>query len=421
VPNKKPKKFTSQKDSNFLQSMITTKQKAVPSFTEFVVIVSLMMSLTAFSIDAILPALYQISSELVVTNPNDRQLVISVIYFGIAVGQLFFGPLSDHIGRKKAIYIGYLAYIMGALVSGLAQNFPIMLLGRILQGVGVSAPRGITLALVRDQYEGNRMARVMSFAMTVFILVPTIAPSIGQAILNIVGWRGIFGAFVFFALISVTWFSIRMPETLSFENRILFSLKRVYKSIREILKIRFALGFTLAAGCAYGVFVGYLNSSQQILQEQYALSDKFPLFFAIIALSLGFASFMNSRLVMRFGMIRMVQWALRIQIVLSIVFLGIIVGLPTQPPLWALMTYFMLFYFCTGILFGNINALAMQPLGHLAGIGSGVVGSFSTLLSMLFGTIIGRSYNGTILPLVIGMIVLTTASIFIVRWATAEK
>jgi DHA1 family bicyclomycin/chloramphenicol resistance-like MFS transporter len=401
--------------------MISTKKKATPSFTEFVIIVSTMMSLTAFSIDAILPALYQISSELQVTNPNDRQLVISVIFFGIAVGQLFFGPLSDHIGRKKAIYIGYGTYIIGALISGFAQNFPMMLAGRILQGIGVSAPRGVTLALVRDQYEGNRMARVMSFAMMVFILVPTIAPSIGQAILSLANWRGIFVAFVIFAIISITWFSIRMPETLLLQNRIPFSLKRIGKSIREILKIRFAIGFTIAAGCAYGIFIGYLNSSQQILQEQYALNEKFSLFFAMIALSLGFASFINSRLVMRIGMIRMVQWALRIQIVLAIIFFSIIIGLPEQPPLWSLMMFFMMFYFCTGILFGNINALAMQPLGHLAGIGSGVVGSFSTLLSMLFGTMIGRSYNGTIIPLIVGMIVLTAGSIFIVRWALSEK
>ncbi len=401
--------------------MISIKHKATPSFTEFVIIISLMMSLTAFSIDAILPALQQISNDLAVINPNDRQLVISVIFFGIAFGQLFFGPLSDNIGRKKAIYIGYATYIIGALISGLAVNFPMLLIGRILQGVGVSSPRGVTLALVRDQYEGNRMARVLSFAMMVFILVPTIAPSIGQAILLLADWRSIFVVFVIFALISVTWFSIRMPETLLPENQIPFSIKRIFKSILEILKTRFALGFTLASGCVYGVFVGYLNSTQQILQDQYALGELFSFYFAVISLSLGFASFMNSRFVMRFGMIRMVQWALRIQFGLAIIFLGINFSLPGQPPLWALMTFFMLFYFGTGILFGNINALAMQPLGKLAGIGSGVVGSFSTFLSMLLGTIIGRSYNGTIIPLVIGMAVLSAASILIVRWAVSEK
>jgi DHA1 family bicyclomycin/chloramphenicol resistance-like MFS transporter len=401
--------------------MISIKHKAMPSFTEFVIIVSLMMSLTAFSIDAMLPALSQISTELSVSNPNDRQLVISVIFIGIALGQLFFGPLSDKIGRKKAIYIGYGAYIIGAITSGLALSFPILLLGRILQGIGVSSPRAVTLALVRDQYEGNRMARVMSFAMMVFILVPTIAPSLGQGIISYAGWRGIFAAFVIFGLISVIWFAIRIPETLSPANMIPFSFNRILKSIREILKIRIALGFMLASGCVYGVFNGYLNSSQQLLQEEYALGTKFSLIFAIISLALGFASFMNSRLVMKYGMVRLVQWALRAQIFLSILFLIINLGLPEQPPLWGLMTFFMLFFFCTGILFGNINALAMQPLGHLAGVGSGVIGSFSTLLSTLLGTIIGLAYNGTILPLVIGMVVLTGVSIFITRWSIAEE
>lgn len=401
--------------------MISTKQKAMPSFTEFVIIVSLMMSLTAFSIDAMLPALSQISTDLVVNNPNDRQLVISVIFIGIAVGQLFFGPLSDKIGRKKATYIGYGLYILGAVISGLALSFPMLLFGRILQGIGVSSPRAVTLALVRDQYEGNRMARVMSFAMMVFILVPTIAPSLGQAIISFAGWRGVFAAFVIFGLISVTWFAIRIPETLSPANMIPFSFNRILKSVREILKIRIALGFTLASGCVYGIFTGYLNSSQQILQEEYALGAKFSLIFAIISLALGFASFMNSRLVMKYGMVRLVQWAMRAQIVLSIFFLVIILILPEQPPLWGLMTFFMLFFFCTGIIFGNINALAMQPLGHLAGIGSGVIGSFSTLLSTLLGTIIGLAYNGTILPLVLGMVVLTSISIFITRWSIAVE
>lgn len=232
-----------------------------------------MMALAAFSIDAILPALNQISSDLLVSNPNNRQLVISVFFFGMALGKLFFGPLSDKIGRKNSIYIGYGAYILGALVSGMAVNFPMLLAGRVLQGLGVSAPRSVTLALVRDRYEGNRMAGVISIAMVVFILVPTIAPNIGQAILSLANWRAIFIAFVIFALISVSWFAIRMPETLSLENRIQFSLKRIIKSAREILKIRFAMGFTLSSGCVYGAFVGYLNSSQQILQEQYALGE----------------------------------------------------------------------------------------------------------------------------------------------------
>ncbi|MCA9960660.1 MAG: multidrug effflux MFS transporter [Anaerolineales bacterium] len=400
--------------------MILEKQKASPSFVEFVVIVSMMMSLTALSIDAMLPALPQIGTDLGVVNPNDRQLVISVIFFGSALGQLFFGPLSDKTGRKPAIYAGYGLFIVGSLTSIISTSFPVMLLGRILQGIGLSAPQAVTMALVRDQFEGPRMARVMSFAMTVFILVPMIAPTIGQGILSIAGWRSIFGSFLFFALITITWFALRIPETLAPANRAPFSLKRVVNSIREILKIRSTVGYAVAAGLINGVFLGYLNSSQQIFQEQYALGESFPLYFAVISLSLGMASFLNARLVMRYGMIKLVRWALGVVFGLAVVFLGIAFVLAGHPPLWGLMTYLMLSFFCTGVLFGNINSLAMQPVGHLAGVGAAVVGSFSTLLSMMLGMVIGRSYDGTIIPLVVGMVVLTGISVFVVRWASAE-
>ncbi len=207
--------------------MSSETEQTRPSFVEFVIIISLMMSLTAMSIDAMLPALSQIGSDLNVQNANDRQLVVSVIFVGIAFGQLFFGPLSDAIGRKPAIYIGYAFFVIGALLSATAASFQMMLAGRLLQGFGASAPRAVTLALVRDRYEGRAMARVMSFVMTVFILVPMIAPTIGQAILLVSGWRGIFGGFVLMALITLVWFALRMPETLAPEDRAPFSLRRI--------------------------------------------------------------------------------------------------------------------------------------------------------------------------------------------------
>ncbi len=401
--------------------MISTKRKASAAFVEFVIVVSMMMSLTALSIDAMLPALPQIGHDLGVASPNDRQLVISIIFLGSALGQLFFGPLSDKTGRKPAIYAGYSLFITGSLVSLFSINFPTMLLGRVLQGLGLSAPQAVTMALVRDQFEGWKMARVMSFAMTVFILVPMIAPTIGQGILSLGGWRSIFGSFLLFALITLIWFALRIPETLARENRTRFSLERIVHSIREILKIRPALGYTLAAGLLNGIFLGYLNSSQQIFQEQYALGELFPLCFATISLSLGMASFLNARLVTHYGMIKLVQWALGIVFGLAVIFLGISLVLAGQPPLWMLMAYLMTSFFCTGILFGNINSLAMQPLGRLAGIGAAVVGSLSTLISMLLGIVIGRSYDGTILPLVAGMTILTGISIFVIRWATSDK
>jgi len=400
--------------------MISVKQRAVPSYVEFVILMSLMMSLTALSIDAMLPALPQIGGDLNVQNPNSRQLVISIIFLGLALGQLIFGPLSDKTGRKPAIYAGYAVYIAGALISLSAISFPILLLGRFLQGVGVSAPRAVTLALVRDRFEGRAMARVMSFIMTIFILVPMIAPSLGQAILLFSGWRAIFGSFVLLAIITMVWFALRMPETLSPENRAPFSLRRIITATREILKTRTALGYTVSAGLVSGAFLGYLNSSQQIFQEQYALGEQFPIFFAIIALSIGFASLMNMRLVIRFGMRFLVSWSLFIIFGLSLIAFVIALLAAGQPPLWLFMTYIMLAFFCVGILFGNQNSLAMEPLGQMAGIGAAVVGSLSTLISIPLGTIIGQSYNGTILPLIVGMAVLTGLSIFVVRWTESN-
>ncbi|MBN2393693.1 MAG: multidrug effflux MFS transporter [Anaerolineae bacterium] len=399
--------------------MTSTKSKT-PSYAELVIIISMMMALTALSIDTMLPALAQIGTDLGASNANDRQLVVSLIFFGQAVGQLFFGPLSDKTGRKPSIYAGYVVFIAGSLVSIFSRNFPMMLLGRTLQGTGVSAPRAVSLAIVRDRFEGRTMARVMSFAMTVFILVPMIAPTIGQGILSFASWRGIFGAFIAFALVTAITFAIRIPETLAPENRAPFSVKRIANSIREILKIRTAVGYTITGGLIQGVFLGYLNSSQQIFQEQYALGSLFPIYFAIISLSLGTASFLNSHLVMRYGMRTLVRWALRIVFGQAMVFLGIAIVLAGHPPLWSLMVYLMISFFCIGIIFGNINALAMQPLGHLAGLGAAVVGSLSTLTSMLAGAVIGQNYNGTILPLTIGMAVLTGISIFGLHWTEAK-
>ncbi len=396
--------------------MISTKRKVEPSLVEFVVILSLMMSLTALSIDAMLPALPQIGSDLNVQNANDRQLVVSLIFLGIAAGQLFFGPLSDKTGRKPAIYAGLTLYIFGSLIALFSLSFPMMLVGRLLQGAGISAPRAVGLALVRDRYEGRAMARVMSFVMTVFILVPMIAPMMGQAILLFSGWRTIFGSFILLAIISLIWFALRMPETLSSENRAPFSLRRIVNVTVEIIKIRPALGYTIIAGFVSGAHLGYLNSAQQIFQEQYDLGELFPVFFALVALSIGLASFLNARLVMRFGMRSLVTWSLLLMLGLSVVSLAIALLTNGQPPLLFLMVYLMLTFFCVGILFGNNNALAMQPLGRMAGMGAAVVGSLSTFVSVPLGIMIGQSYNGTVLPLIIGMAVLAGLSLVVVLW-----
>jgi len=401
--------------------MALSKNQSNPSYFEFVILVSLMMSLMALSIDAMLPALPQIGSDLNVQNANDRQLVVSTIFLGVAVGQLFFGPLSDKTGRKPAMYIGYSLFIGGSLLSAFAYTFPVMLLGRLLQGIGISAPRAVLLALVRDLYEGRLMARVMSFVMTVLLLIPMLAPTLGQAILLQAGWRSIFFSFVLIALISLTWFALRMPETLPTENRTPFSLQHIIKTTFKIIKMRPAIGYTVSIGLISGAFLGYLNSAQQIFQELYALGERFPLYFALIALSIGIASFLNARLVLRFGMRFLVWWSLIIILGLAILTLGIATMTSGQLPLWLVMTYLISTFFCVGILFGNQNALAMEPLGNLAGIGAAVVGSLSTLISIPLGTLIGQGYNETVVPLILGIAVLSGLSLGVVRWTETNS
>jgi DHA1 family bicyclomycin/chloramphenicol resistance-like MFS transporter len=305
----------------------------------------------------------------------------------------------------------------GCLLALLARSFPMMLLGRVFQGVGVGGPRAMTIALVRDKFEGRAMARVMSLVMAVFILVPVIAPSIGQAVLGFAGWRTIFGMYLTLAVVVWVWFAWRQEETLAPARRIPLSPGNIVRGAREVVTHRLAFGYTVAAGLIYGAFIGYLSSVQQILQEQYALGPRFPLYFSALAIALGGASLCNARLVGRHGMRYLAGWALRLVCAVSVLFLGIAASQSGQPPLWTLMAYLLASFFGIGLLFGNLNALAMQPLGHIAGIGAAVVGGSSTLISLALGTVIGQSYDNTVLPLVAGFAVLSGLSMVVIRFA----
>lgn len=380
-----------------------------------------MISLVAMSIDAMIPALYQIGRDLAVQRNNSTQLIISLFILGIAVGQMVYGPLSDRTGRRPAAFAGFGLFMVGCFLSLAAVNFPMMLAGRIIQGFGLAGPRVVAMAIIRDQYEGRAMARVMSFIMAVFIVVPAIAPALGQAILMVSGWRAIFGAFLVLSLATMIWFAMRQPETLAPRHRMPFSLRRTVTVFREICAIRAALGYTVAAGFIFGAFQGYLNSAQQVLQIQYRRGDWSPVYYAVLAFSVGGASLMNSRLVMRFGMRSLTRRSSLYLGLISAFFLVAAYMLQGHPPLWALMAYLIISFFCLGLLFGNLNALAMKPLGHIAGSGAAMVGSFSILLAVPLGIVIGQAYDGTIIPLVGGFALLGTASAVIIRRTEAHN
>ena len=372
---------------------------------------AVLISLVALSIDAMLPALPAIGADLDVQRENATQLVIAAMFVGFAVGQLIFGPLSDIVGRKRPIYIGLGLFMLGSVLAMSAWSFPVMLAGRVLQGFGAAGPRSVTIALIRDHYEGRAMARIMSFIMAVFIIVPIVAPALGQAVLLVASWRMIFALLLTLALVALVWFAVRQPETLDPELRAPFSPRQIGFDIVEVLRNRCALGYTVSAGLVSGAFIGYLNSAQQIFQSQFNLGTQFPLYFAGLAVSLGCASLLNAKLVMRFGM-RLLSWrALQSMSVLSTGFFVYALSVDGTPPLWTMMTWGPLTFLSVGLVFGNFNAMAIESLGHIAGTASAVIGSLSTVISLVLGVYIGQLYDGTVLPLVGGFALLGVASL----------
>ena len=384
---------------------------------EFVPLIALLMSLVALAIDAMLPALPAIGRDLEAPRPNDVQFIITSLFLGLGLGQMLFGPLSDRIGRRPAIHAGLVLFMIGCLVSIFAPTFETMIVGRVLQGIGVAGPRIVTVALVRDQYEGRQMARLMSFAMAVFILVPTVAPALGQVILWLGSWRAIFTTFFAIAAIAFAWFALRQPETLPAERRRPFSVRAIGQAVGETLRIRAALGYTLATGFVFAPFVAYLSSAQQIFQEAYRTGALFPVYFGALALGIGCASLLNGRLVVKHGMRRLSKAATVAIALVSLVAWAGAFAFGGLPPLWLFMAYLLAVFLCIGLLFGNLNALAMEPLGHIAGVGAAVVASLSTFISVPLGALVGQSFDGTIYAQVGAFAVFGAGTFAAMRWA----
>lgn len=394
------------------------------SFAEFVILMAALMALNAFAIDAILPAIALIATEFGSQNANNAQFIISFIFIGLTLGQLLYGPIADSKGRKSTLLVSLGIFIFGSIISTYASDFNLMLLGRFLQGLGAAGPRIITLAIVRDLYQGRTMAKVMSFVMGIFIFVPAIAPMLGEFILQISNWRGIFMALIIFAVILIFWVSLRQRETLKPENVMKLDFTSVKKAVVETLKHPISLGYTISMGLIYSGFLSYLTTSQQILQIQYELGSNFPFYFGGLALGLGIASIMNAKLVMIFGMKVISRRATMLLILTGLLFLPITIYFDGQPPLFLYVGYLVLVLFGYGLAFNNLSAIAISPLGHIAGTASAVIGSFSTLISIPISVLIGQFYNNTIYPLVIGFLVVSILAFSIMnylnRYATGD-
>lgn len=381
---------------------------------EFVVLFSLTTSLIALSIDAMLPALKAIGEDLAVVDANDTQFIITLFIFGMVFGEIFFGPLSDAVGRKRAILAGLAIYAAGAVISMTAGSLEMILLGRFVQGIGVSGPKIASRALIRDLYQGEAMARIMSFIMMVFILTPMLAPALGQLVLTLADWRAIFFAFLALAALVGAWLQLRQPETLPPARRLAFSPGTIFANARLILRHGPVMAYTFSAGFIFGALLLYLSTSQALFLDLYDIEETFPLYFAILALAIGFASFSNSQLVMRLGMRPLALGALTGLIVFGSALLGVTVAYDGVPPFPAFMALCFMVFFCNGLLFGNLNALAMQSLGRVAGLGASIVSSVSSLVAVVLAIAVGRFYDQTAVPLALGFIAAGAASLTLV-------
>jgi len=391
------------------------------STPEFIVLFSLITSLTALSIDVMLPALGLIGQALDVADTRDTQLIVSMFILGMAIGELFFGPVSDAIGRKRALMAGLVIFAAGAIIAMMAQSLELMLAGRIIQGVGAAGPKIASRALIRDLYQGDAMARIMSFIYMVFILVPMMAPALGLLIVKAAGWRAVFVLFLLWAALVAAWLGLRQPETLEPERRIPFSATALFRNTLLIFRHGQVMAATLAAGFIFGAILLYLSTAQAMFDDLYDAADRFPLYFAFLALGIGTASFSNSQLVMRFGAHRMSVAALTGLILLASMLFVVELAADGAPPFALFMTLCFLMFFCFGSLFGNLNAIAMQSLGRVAGLGASIIASVSSLQAVIFAVSAGRFYDGTALPLTAGFFVAGAASLGLVLAATKSK
>ena len=371
---------------------------------EFVVLMAALMSIVALSIDAVLPALPMIGDYLNVSSPLENPKLITSIFLGLGFGQLIFGPLSDSFGRKPIVYAGFIVFIIASIICITANNLEMMLFGRVLQGIGLAAPRTMCIAMVRDSYDGDYMAKILSIVVMIFILVPVVAPTLGQFLMNHYNWEFIFTFNLLFGVLVMLWFWLRQPETLKDKYQIPYRLSIFKTGTIAFFKIKPAVIYTLLSGFITGSFMVYLSTSQQIFEKQYDLADEFPLIFASLAISVGLSTFMNSQLVVRFGMRKIVHISMLSFVLISLVFI-ILFSSGNNPSIEVLIGFFALQFFTIGFLFGNLRALAMQPMGHIAGIGSALNGFISTVMAVPIANYIGGFVTDSVKPLFIGFLV----------------
>ncbi|MGV8954957.1 MAG: multidrug effflux MFS transporter [Cypionkella sp.] len=377
------------------------------SHGEFVALIAALFATIALSIDAMLPALPQIAADFSPSQPNNAQLVITSFVFGMGVGTLFTGPLSDSFGRKPVIIAGGLLYMLSSVAAYFAQSLEVLLISRVVMGLGAAGPRTAATALVRDLFEGRAMAQVMSFVMMVFMLVPAVAPLMGQTIMHIADWQAIFLVYIGFSVVTMIWLGLRQPETLPASKRRKFSVVALMAGVREVFSHRIVVISILMQSLTLAALFATLSSMQGIFELRFDRGASFAYWFALIALCSAIGNVINAKTVVRYGMRRLIWLGYAGLMVITAVLLAVkYLGLMPEALAFPMhMVWTVVLFGAMGLQMGNLNALAMEPLGHIAGLSASIITALSTVISVVMAVPVGLAFDGSELPLMLGVLV----------------
>lgn len=386
-----------------------------PGFPEFVALIAMMMALNALAIDSMLPALPAIGDALGVVSENSRQWVITAYLLGFGVTQIIYGPLADRFGRKPVLMVGLGLYVLFSVLAAFSPTFELLIAARVGTGIGAAALRVLAVSIVRDRYSGRTMARVMSLSFLVFLGVPILAPALGQLILTVAPWPWVFGVLAVGGAAFAVWAAIRLPETLHPEDRMPIQIGRIAAAFREALTNRRSMGYTLAITAISGALFGFINSSQQIFFDVFHEPQLFTAVFGAVAGGIAVASLLNARLVERLGSRLISHTALLGFITFSAIHATVAVS--GHETIWTFAVLQALTMFCFGFIAGNFGAMAMEPMGHIAGTASSAQGFISTTGGASLGFLIGQQFNGSAAPMTIGFVALGLAALGFVLFA----
>ncbi|NMD08699.1 MAG: multidrug effflux MFS transporter [Phyllobacteriaceae bacterium] len=387
--------------------------------TEFIALVAALIAINAFAIDIMLPGLQDIGQSLGETDENRRQLVIPAYMLGFGVLQIIFGPLADRFGRKKPLLAGLSVYCLAALGAFFVTDFNTLVALRALQGAGAAASAVIAVALVRDLFVGDQMAKTLSLVFMVMMVSPILAPSLGQFLLTIMSWQGLFGFMAGFCGLVIIWAAWRLPETLKPENRRAFTPTSIIEGFGIVFGNRVSLTYIMATAVLFGTLMGFLTSSQQIYVEHFGMGAMFPLFFAAGGIVSALGGFANSQLVTRFGMKTLSHRALGVYVIASLALLAL--GLKQALPVFVFFAMMCVIFVSFNFIMSNFSALAMVPLGEVAGTAASTQGFLQMVIGAALGTIIGQLYDGTTVPMALGFVTLSLLATLIIAAGTRQK